>query len=185
MPIILETERLIIRDIELPDFSFLLKLKTRPQDRPHILYHKSDFLHDEEELKICLQWAYYSNQREYYQLLVFQKLDLSFIGTCWMWDVSRDNAADIGWHFDHKFSGKGFATEAIHELLYFGFELNRVGAIYADCFEENLASIRVMEKNGMSPDWSIGSVSKLNGNNENKPIIRHRILRQEWLNLFS
>ena len=185
MPLILETERLIIRDIELPDFPFLLKLKISQQDRPNLLYQKSDFIHEEEELKRCLQWAYYSNQREYYLLLVFQRSDLSFIGTCGIWDVSPDNPAKIGWHFENKFSGNGFATETVKELLYIGFELNRVAVIYADCFEENLASIRVMQKVGMSPDWTIGSVFKLNGNNESKPIIRHRILRKEWLNLYG
>jgi [ribosomal protein S5]-alanine N-acetyltransferase len=185
MPLILETERLIIRDIELPDFPMLLKLKISRQDRPNLLYQKSDFLHDDEELKRCLQWAYYSNPREYYLLLVFLKSDLSFIGTCGIWDVSPDSSALIGWHFENKFSGNGFATEAAQELLYIAFEIHRAAAIYADCFEDNFASIRIMEKIGMHPDWTLGSVFKLNGNNQNKPVIRHRILRQEWLNLNS
>ncbi|NJM53512.1 MAG: GNAT family N-acetyltransferase [Blastocatellia bacterium] len=183
MPLILETERLIIRDIELQDFPFLLKRKISRKDRPNILYQKSDTIHDEEELKSCFQWAYYRYQREYYQLVVFQKSNLTFIGTCGIWDVSPDNTAMIGWHFENKYSGNGYATESAQEPLYIGFELNRVAAISADCFEENLASIRIMEKLGMSPDWSIGSAKKLNGNGDNKPIVRHRILRKEWLNL--
>ena len=50
----------------------------------------------------------------------------------------------------HECRGNGYVTEAARELLHIGFMLNEVSEIYADCFVENRASIRIMEKIGMT-----------------------------------
>ena len=66
-------------------------------------------------------------------------------------EVCRDdNGIELGYIIDPAEKNKGYATEAlsaaITELLLRGF-----GAVVAGAFEENIASLRVMEKCGMSP----------------------------------
>jgi [ribosomal protein S5]-alanine N-acetyltransferase len=180
-----ETERLIIREILPRDHSDLLKRRIEHSARPNILFQKSDRVYHREELKVAGLWAHYPLQREYFQLAVERKSDHSLIGTCSLFEVFPESRAGIGWHYQSRYAGNGYATEAAEELLYLGFEVNRVALIYADCFEENLASMRIMEKLGMSPDWSLGTIKKLNAKGEHKPVVRHRILRQEWMTLRS
>ncbi len=56
---------------------------------------------------------------------------------------------EIGWVFDPRYHGQGFATEAAAALLRHGFEALGVHRIVATCQPENVASWRVMEKVGM------------------------------------
>ncbi len=56
---------------------------------------------------------------------------------------------EIGWVFHPAYQGMGYATEAAHELLRYGFETLQLHRIIATCQPENIASWRVMEKLGM------------------------------------
>lgn len=71
------------------------------------------------------------------------------IGTCgyeyWLYDQYR---AEIGYSLSPLYWGKGYMTEAIREVIRYGFEdmdLNRIEAI---CHIENIGSQKVLEKNG-------------------------------------
>ncbi|KVV13509.1 GNAT family N-acetyltransferase [Flavobacterium sp. TAB 87] len=57
--------------------------------------------------------------------------------------------AEVWFKFDPKFWNKGYATEALKELLLFGFEELRLHRIEAGCAVANLGSIQVLEKAGM------------------------------------
>jgi RimJ/RimL family protein N-acetyltransferase len=62
-------------------------------------------------------------------------------------DVYRKNA-EIGYFIGEEFWGKGVATEAVRQLVEYiqkNFDLAR---IYAEVFEYNKASMKVLEKNG-------------------------------------
>ena len=57
--------------------------------------------------------------------------------------------ADLGWvlHPDH--AGRGYATEAVRALLRVAFEDLGVRRVTANCFTDNVASWRLMERVGM------------------------------------
>ena len=55
----------------------------------------------------------------------------------------------IGWVFDPRYHGRGYATEAAAALLRHGFETLGLHRVVATCQPENVASWRVMEKLGM------------------------------------
>ncbi len=59
---------------------------------------------------------------------------------------------EIGWHFHPRFWGMGYATEASQEVLHWGFEERNLDEIVAFTVPENKASIRIMEKLGMTHD---------------------------------
>jgi ribosomal-protein-alanine N-acetyltransferase len=56
---------------------------------------------------------------------------------------------EIGWVFHPAYHSQGYATEAAHSLLSYGFRDLGLHRIIATCQPENPASYRVMEKIGM------------------------------------
>ena len=64
-------------------------------------------------------------------------------------DHARGCQAELGWVLDPAFAGRGYATEAVRELLRICFEDLRVHRVVANCFADNEASWRLMERVGM------------------------------------
>lgn len=64
-------------------------------------------------------------------------------------EQARQVQAEIGWSIDPAHHGRGFATEAAAELLAIAFDGLGLRRVYAECFADNIASWRVMEKIGM------------------------------------
>jgi RimJ/RimL family protein N-acetyltransferase len=64
-------------------------------------------------------------------------------------DQARGVQAELGWvlHPDH--GGLGYATEAVRELVRLGFEDLGLRRLTANCFADNTASQRLMERLGM------------------------------------
>ena len=57
--------------------------------------------------------------------------------------------AEVGWAFDPRHCGQGYATEAVAELLRLCFEDLGLRRVTGTCFAENVASWRLMERLGM------------------------------------
>lgn len=57
--------------------------------------------------------------------------------------------AELGWTLAADVQGRGYATEAVRELLAIAFAGLGLRRVTAGCFAENLPSRRVMEKVGM------------------------------------
>jgi RimJ/RimL family protein N-acetyltransferase len=64
-------------------------------------------------------------------------------------DGGRYTQAELGWVLDPRFTGHGYATEAVRALLRVCFEGLRVRRVVANCFLGNRASWRLMERVGM------------------------------------
>ena len=64
-------------------------------------------------------------------------------------DQARNKQAELGWVLDPAYTGKGYATEAVLEMLRFSFEELGIHRVVANCFADNTASWRLMERIGM------------------------------------
>jgi RimJ/RimL family protein N-acetyltransferase len=62
---------------------------------------------------------------------------------------ARGTQAELGWVLDPAYTGHGYATEAVRELLRHCFEDLGVRRVIANCFLDNEASCRLMERIGM------------------------------------
>ena len=62
-------------------------------------------------------------------------------------DVYR-KSMEIGYWLGEEFWGNGIITEAVGRVTDYGFEHFDIIRLYADVFEWNKASVRVLEKNG-------------------------------------
>jgi RimJ/RimL family protein N-acetyltransferase len=57
--------------------------------------------------------------------------------------------AELGWSIDPSYGGRGYATEAVAALLRICFEGLGLRRVTANCFADNTASWRLMERLGM------------------------------------
>ena len=64
-------------------------------------------------------------------------------------DQARDTRAELGWVLDPTYTGHGYATEALRELLRYCFQDLGVRRVTANCFLDNVTSWSLMERVGM------------------------------------
>jgi RimJ/RimL family protein N-acetyltransferase len=93
----------------------------------------------------------------------------------------KNKNAEIGYWLGKKYWGKGLTTEAVNLILKFTFENLRLHRVYATIFEENIASKRVLEKNGFKLEGISREVSFRYGKWHNK--LRFGVLRKEYKEL--
>lgn len=76
----------------------------------------------------------------------------SVIGFCGLKYLPKIDEVDIGFRFLPEYWGRGLATEACAACLDFGFRTIGLQRIVAFVMPANAASVRVLEKNGMTFD---------------------------------
>ena len=64
-------------------------------------------------------------------------------------DRARAVQAELGWSLDPAYTGNGYATEAVAELIRICFEELHLRRVIAQCFADNESSWRLMERVGM------------------------------------
>jgi RimJ/RimL family protein N-acetyltransferase len=178
----LETERLTLRDVRAADFETLLAQAREPEARRGILAYQAEEFYNRQALLKAIKEAQFA-RRENYTLTVVRQSDRAIIGCCSAADVRRDSIETVlGWHYGKDFWGRGYATEAGRALLYIGFEIGGVREIYADCFADNLASRRVMEKIGMQTRPNLELFDQLRGLSygERRPTVRYIITKTNY-----
>lgn len=104
------------------------------------------------------QWRTDSATRDPYTLMIH--LDGAPVGDlflkvedAWAQAEVRDRGAgvhaEIGWCLSPAHEGRGYATEAVRELLAIAFDGLGLRRVTASCFSDNEASWRLMERVGM------------------------------------
>ena len=90
---------------------------------------------------------------------VAEKGSEEFVGCVGLQPMPEDTGLDeveIGWWVATAHWGKGFATEAARFAHDFAFEQAKLPRIVARAYAANVASIRIMEKLGMTYDRPFG-----------------------------
>ena len=87
--------------------------------------------------------------------------------------------AELGWVIDPACAGNGFATEAASALLRICFVELGLRRVYAQCFADNAASWRIMEKLGMRRE-EYAVRDSLHRSGQWMDGMRYAILSDEW-----
>lgn len=90
----------------------------------------------------------YQNENVYNWIITHKKTNKA-IGSITV--VSKDmknRVCEIGYNIGEKWWNNGYATEALKVVIDYLFSLDLFDVITASCFEDNIASKRVLEKNG-------------------------------------
>ena len=145
----LNTQRLLIRDFKEEDWPAVFAY----QKHPMYLRYYAWLDRSPEEVRDFVEVFLAQQQivpRIKFQLAVTLKTTGQLIGNCGIRMESVEaHQAEIGYEFDTKFWGQGYATEAARTVLEYGFSLLRVHRVWASCVADNVGSARVLEKLGM------------------------------------
>ena len=146
--ILLETKRLILRQITSADFDDLLRMNSDPEVMKYIgdgsVRTREQMV---EELERLL--SHYLSGSGIGIWAVELKDTRQFIGASGLVYYDKTPAIEVGYRFLKEHWNKGYATEAASALLKYGFETLKLKKIVSSADIHNRASTRVMEKIGM------------------------------------
>jgi RimJ/RimL family protein N-acetyltransferase len=94
-------------------------------------------------------------------------------------EQARGTQAELGWALDPPYTGHGYATEAVRELLRHCFQDLGVRRVIANCFLDNDTSWRLMERVGMRRELHAVRES-LHRSGRWLDTVGYAILRDEW-----
>lgn len=89
-------------------------------------------------------------ERNYGHWAVILKDDQRVVGWCGLEYLPETEENEVAYLLSHQVWGRGFATEAASTVLNFGFKTARLDSIIGLVHPENIGSIRVLEKCGLT-----------------------------------
>ena len=95
-----------------------------------------------------------------------------------IWRSAEARQGEIGYIFNPRVHGQGYATEAAVALIGFGFETLDLHRIFARCDPRNTASFRVMERVGMRREAHFRGHIQVKGAWSEEYI--YAVLAEEW-----
>ncbi len=170
MTIILDTDRLILREWKDEDIPAFIAMN---QD-PRVMEFFPALRTEQESRALVERICQHFRAHGFGAFAVELKATGEFIGfTSLMipdFEAHFTPCVEIGWRLAHKFWGKGYATEAAKAVLKEGFEKHGLEEIVSFTSMLNKPSMRVMEKIGLKRD--------LNGDFDHPNIPKdHRLAR--------
>ncbi len=152
MDLILETDRLLLREMKLSDAEALFEMDRNPKVHQY-LWNKPLTNSSEVHAYIELVRTQYI-QNNIGRFVVVLKETNELIG----WAGLKYNTEmvnnkihfyDIGYRLNEKFWGKGYASEASFAWLDYGFNIMKIKVMQAAAHTENIASNRILQKIGL------------------------------------
>lgn len=144
---IIETERLILREYTWEDFNDLYEILSCPITMSY--YPKP---YDEEGTKRWINWCLNSYKNEGFGLwAVCLKDSNKFIGDCGLsiQNIDGEKLPEIGYHINKNYWKKGYAKEAANAVKKWAFENTKYEKLYSYMNKENVASYKTAESIGM------------------------------------
>ena len=144
----IRTERLVLRKMSLDDTDDMYEYAKRSDVTLYLTWSPH------AEKAYTFQYLKYLQTRyragDFYDWAICDKESGKMIGTCGFtrFDFPND-AAEIGYVINPDYAGRGLATEAVEAIIAYGFKMLSLNRIECRFIPENVASRRVMEKNGM------------------------------------
>ncbi len=161
----LQTKRLKLVELTLTDLETIHKLHSLPEtDEYNTLglpatIHTTDVLLQEwlnqQQLTPRLSYIFCIKQIDTDQFIGLMALILG---------KPNFKIAEVWYKILPGYWRQGFTTEALRQLLYFGFTDLRLHRIEAGCAVENIASVKVLQKVGMTKEGCKRKVLPIRGN---------------------
>jgi RimJ/RimL family protein N-acetyltransferase len=170
----LEGARILLRDFLPHDRDALLALES---DEAMFTYMKFRVDRDSAD-SVLLPWLLEEPELEpriRYNLVVEDAE--GFCGWAGIDRIENVDSGQFGWYLRSDRWGKGYATEATWLLLDFGFSVLQRATMCATADPENLASLRVLEKSGLTNQGLTDPVETWRGQ---RPRVLFTIEAAQW-----
>ncbi len=144
----LETPRLWLRRMTLADADDIFAYSRDPEVSRHVLWDAHRSIHDSRAYLRYIQRQYRAGEPSSWG--IESKETGHLIGTIgFMWWNREYHSAEVGYSLSRAQWNKGLMTEALREVIRFGFDEMALHRIEAQHETDNPSSGRVMEKAGM------------------------------------
>lgn len=154
MNLTLETERLILRPLEISDAEAMFAMDNNPNVHKYLWQQPTQELNETIKIIKMVQKQYEENKIGRFATII--KETNEFIGWTGIKFVNNHvengntNFYDYGYRLNEKFWNKGFATEASIAWLDYGFNQMKIHEMNAYTHAENGASNHVLQKVGFN-----------------------------------
>lgn len=153
----LYTERLLLRKIIVDDIPCLLKYGNNPKISAYILNIPYPYQEPDAVMRISyVHQGVIAGTRYVFSITLNETEEL--IGEISLHLDDERKKAQLGYWIGEPLWNKGLATEAIHSILLFAFNKLGLDMVFAGCKAENIASVRVLEKNNFKQAHITGSL---------------------------
>ncbi|OEF23215.1 GNAT family N-acetyltransferase [Vibrio rumoiensis] len=144
MKVVCETDRLIIRQFELHDTEFIIRLLN---EESFIRYISDKNIRTQDDAVCYLKDGPMASYDQYgFGLnLVYLKNDNIPIGMCGVLKRNELEFPDLGYAFLAEFVGKGFASEAAEKTLKVTMENHSLDTVYAVTLPDNSRSNKLLK----------------------------------------
>jgi len=152
MNLILETDRLILRELKLSDAEAFFAMDSNPNvhrflwqkpvEKIEETIHTIEFVHKQYHDNGIGRFAIVLKESNEFMGWAGLKFNTEAVN-------NKINFYDIGYRLDERFWGKGFASEASFEWLKYAFETMKIKSIFAGAHADNIASNKILKKIGM------------------------------------
>jgi ribosomal-protein-alanine N-acetyltransferase len=152
MNLILETDRLILREIKPSDAEAFFAMDSNPKIHRYLWNKPVQKIEEINEIIESVRKQYVDNGIGRFAMI--SKDTNEFIGWAGLkynteMVNNKVNFYDIGYRLDEKFWGKGYASDATFAWLNYAFETMKIKTLEAAAHSDNVASNRILQKIGM------------------------------------
>lgn len=155
---IIKTKRLLLKNISLTSYHTIFNTLNNEDGASLLGFSKKNFLKEKERY----QSGFFNEEKSLHYFLIFDKQEAKNIGWCGFhtWHINQ-HYAEIGYEiYSQEYRRKGLMSEAIREVIDFGFENMDLKNIKAFIKSENTASINLIKTMNFTEDTAINTVNK-------------------------
>ncbi|WJK00295.1 GNAT family N-acetyltransferase [Elizabethkingia anophelis] len=140
---ILETERLLLRELNPDDAGDFFNLN----ENPNVIKYTGDkaFQNIDEAREFLENYQNY-RLNGYGRWAVMSKENNEFVGWCGLKYNSSTDETDVGFRFFEHYWNKGFATESAGACIDYGFKNLNLNTVLGRAMQDNAASVKILEK---------------------------------------
>lgn len=146
---LIKTQRLTITDFT-PDMAYDVHINSLDEDNRRFV--PDEVFETEDEAKETVEFLisrYDTDEGPFvHPILLNDKTNIGYVQL-----VPIDRGWEIGYHIAKKFTGNGYATEAVKAFIPYQFDKRKFNLIYGICLADNIASKKVMEKCGFKLEF--------------------------------
>jgi RimJ/RimL family protein N-acetyltransferase len=175
----LETERLVLRPFEEGDLDALYAMQS-DVETARWLYNEPRTLDETRELlQLKLASAQFTEEGRWLNAAVVARETGEFVGDVSLrWLSEAHKTGELGFMVHPGQQGRGYATEAAHRLVSYGFEGMGFHRVIGRAEARNAASTRVLEKLGMRREAHLVENEWVKGEWQSEVV--YAILEHEW-----
>lgn len=167
----LKTDRLFLRPLDKNDVDAVFAMRSDADTMRYI--REPQTRRAEAESWINLVASLWATDRIGF-CAVIEKSSGKFAGWCGLWRLKETNEIEVGYALVKDFRGLGYASEAAEAVLNYGFATLNLKKIVAVARPENHASRGVMERLGMTYDYT--------GRFYDNDLVHYSITKEEFFN---